>query len=516
MPSPLLDSLLSQPANRPAVTSADDVTWTFDQLLAAACETAHLLRPLGGAGRTVLVHARGASGPAFAAADLGVLLAGGVPAVIPEHLTADHTGALLDALNPAAILDTAPDRPHPLVTAARARNHTVLSLTPEDMNQPSAPDACRATAARWAAERTEPAAAVVFTSGTTGTPRGVVLHEQDLVDGISAWRAHWPACAASPSSTVAYLPVAHIAQRIMGHYLMCLLGTTVRTSTPDRLAADIVRYRPEVLLGVPHTWAALAHRAEDDEDLAAALGGIALAVNGAAALDLAVAERLATTGLRVAGAYGATETTVPAFHQPDAREGTLGTAIGVKYRLAEDGELLLRSPYVAAGYVTAWPSTCPVTDRDGWLRTGDRARTENDGRLVLAGRATAAFKTGRGRLVQPEPAEALLAGHPLVANACLIGDRLPASVALISAPATATWPVEKIRALEDELAAALAQAQHGGHVPWADVGRVHVLPDDWQQESLATDTGKPRRTAIATYYAHLLIDAPRPEEECHA
>lgn len=518
MPGSLLHQFLSHPPRRTAVIGTDGDPWTFDRLLAAACRTADLLRPLGCAGRTVLIHARGAGGPWFAVADIAVLLAHGVPAVIPEHLTDTHSAAVLHALQPAAVVDTAPGVGHALL--ARARHQDLPVISPATSAHPvfSPSSSHRAAAACWADKRTEPAAAVVFTSGTTGAPHGVVLRDRDLVDGITAWTGHWPTGAVRPARTVAHLPVAHIAQRIMGHYLMCLFGTTVCTSTPERLSTDITLYRPDILLGVPHTWSALDTAADHDHHLAAALGAIGLAVNGGAALDTELAGRLARRGLRVAGAYGATETTVPAFHQPDLRQPTLGTPIGIEYRLTEEGELLLRSPHEAAGYVATWPALDPISGGDGWLHTGDRAHQREDGQLVLAGRASAAFKTGKGRLVHPEAAEALLTAHPLVDGACLLGDGLPATIALVSAPATSSWPADQTRALEDALATAIDQAQRDGRVPWTDLSRVHIVTDSWSDEVLVTSTGKPRRDAITTRYAGLLTGNPRvpPREEQHA
>ncbi|MFM9540120.1 AMP-binding protein [Streptomyces turgidiscabies] len=518
MPRSLLHQFLSQPPRRTAVIGTDGDAWTFDRLLAAACRTADLLRPLGCAGRTVLIHTRGAGGPWFAVADLAVLLAHGVSAVIPEHLTETHSAAVLHALQPAAVVDTAPGVDDAFIGQARHQQLAVISPATSAHQVFSPSGSHRAAAAHWAAERPVPAAAVVFTSGTTGPPRGVVLRDRDLVDGITAWTAHWPTAAARPTRTVAHLPVAHIAQRIMGHYLMCLFGTTVCTSTPERLSTDISLYRPDILLGVPHTWSTLDTAADQDHRLAAALGAIGLAVNGGAALDTQLAERLARRGLRVAGAYGATETTVPAFHQPDLRQPTLGTSVGIEHRLAADGELLLRSPHQAAGYVATWPHLHPATDEGGWLHTGDRARERGDGQLVLAGRAAAAFKTGKGRLVHPEPAESLLVGHPLVDGACLVGDGLPATIALVSAPSTSSWPADETRALEDDLAKTLDQAQRDGLVPWTDLGRVHIVTDSWPAAALVTVTGKPRRDAITTRYADLLTGAPpaSPRQEQHA
>ncbi|MFE2639531.1 AMP-binding protein [Streptomyces scopuliridis] len=518
MPSPLLGAFLAQPPTRTAVATVpmpgtgQGEQWTFDELLTASCQIAALLRnEQGSRGRIVLISTQGSGGPWYSAADLAALLAGAVPAVAPEHVSADQAETILRTLAPTAVVDTAPGHNTPLLRAAR--NAGLLVLEPPHPTGPTpSADACRAMARRWAADRGETAGAVVFTSGSTGMPRGVVLHEQDLAAGIRAWSALWPAV---PQRTVAVLPVSHVAQRIMGHYLMCLFGTTVHTTHPHLAADAIEQVKPDLLLGVPRTWSGLADALTERPALADALSEVRLAVNGAAALDPQTAQRLAVVGLMVAGAYGATETTVPAFHQSDARDTGLGTAIGgINHRLGADGELLIRSPYAAAGYVTRWPQTRPVT-RDGWLHTGDRAHTLN-GQLTLAGRAAASFKTSNGLLVHPEPIEALLTGAEHVDGACLIGDGLPAATALVSAPATATWPSEHIQALAGELLTRVRAAQQARAVPRARIAAVHVVPDSWDACRLATASGKPVRDAIRTHYAHLLpFPGPAPTEEDH-
>ncbi|WP_331746529.1 AMP-binding protein (plasmid) [Streptomyces halstedii] len=520
MPSPLLDAFLAQPPTRTAITTStpcppgsEQERWTFEALLTASCRIAALLRTgHGSRGRTVLINTKGPGGPWYSAADLAALLAGAVPAVAPEHVRADQAETILRALAPAAVVDTAPGHNTPLLKAAR--NAGLPVLEPPHHAGPTAPsaDACRALARRWAAERDEAAGAVVFTSGSTGTPRGVVLREQDLAAGIRAWSTLWPG---SLQRTVAFLPVSHVAQRIMGHYLMCLFGTTVHTTQPHLAAETIEQVRPDLLLGVPRTWSALAGALTERPALAVALGEVRLAVNGAAALDPHTAQRLAAAGVLVAGAYGATETTVPAFHQSDARNTGLGTPVGgVDHRLGADGELLIRSPYAAAGYVTRWPQTRPIT-REGWLHTGDRAHTQN-GKLTLAGRQVASFKTSNGLLVHPEPVEAVLTGCEHVEGACLIGDGLPAATVLVSAPATATWPPEQVQALAGELLTRLQAAQQAGTVPRTRIAAVHVVPDSWDTSGLATAAGKPVRDAIRTHYAHLLPSlGPARTEEDH-
>ena len=209
----VLQRFLDQPGNQAAAVSLDGVTWTFDELLGKALSIAGMLRAgRGVAGRVVLV--RTGPGPLFSACDLGVLLAGGVPAVLPE-MTPDGLGTAWRAVRPAAVLDASGDgEGSPVGAAARAGTavHRVTAGTPVPPGTP----------ARWRAEAGDlarachSAAAVVFTSGTTGTPRAVVLGDAALVCGTDAWTACWPA---APQRTLSYLPAAHVAQRIMGHLL---------------------------------------------------------------------------------------------------------------------------------------------------------------------------------------------------------------------------------------------------------------------------------------------------------
>lgn len=430
----LLDRFLAQPSDRCAIVDLDGTAWSFDAVLGCAVYLAQRLHLSGVAGRVVLVAAD--PGPLFSVADLAVQLASAVPAVpavVPE-LTQRQFAELWPILDPAAAIETT-GAPSPLAQAAartRTALHQITGRRPTRVNAA----ASRAVAREFVAARWEPVAALVFTSGTTGTPRPLAIEEKALVRGLDAWSGTWPAL---PTRTVSYLPVSHIAQRIMGHTLMCLYGATVITTTLDRLAEDIPAHRPDTLLAVPRIWTRLAAAAARDDGpgrlLRDALASVRTAVNGAAALDSALAGELRRlTGMTIAGAYGASETTVPAFHQPDAARPGLGAPVGVEYRISAEGELHVRGKHLAAGYVERWPQLRALTGPDGWWHTGDLARTDPDGQVHLAGWLAAAFKTSRGEMIAPEPIEAHLAAHPQVLAACLVGHGLPAAIAVVCAP----------------------------------------------------------------------------------
>lgn len=504
----LLDRFLAQPGHHCAIVDLDGTAWSFDEVLSCAVYLAHRLHVSGVAGRVVLVAAD--PGPLFSVADLAVQLAGAVPAVVPE-LTQRQLAELWPILDPAAVIETTGSPG--LLAEAAARTATELHQITGHRPTRVANVASRAVAREFAAARWEPVAALIFTSGTTATPRPLAIEERALVRGVDAWTGTWPA---RPTRTVSYLPVSHIAQRIMGHTLMCLYGATVITTTPDRLAEDIPAHRPDTLLAVPRIWTRLAAAAARDDGpgrgLRGALASVRTAVNGAAALDPALAGELRRlTGMTIAGAYGASETSVPAFHQPDAARPGLGAPVGVEYRIGADGELLLRGEHLAAGYVERWPQLRALTDPDGWWHTGDLARRDADGQVCLAGRLAAAFKTSRGEMIAPEPVEAHLAAHPQVLAACLVGHGLAAAIALVCAPETATWPRDRVAELEHALYERARTARHLGELPFSDLAAVRVTDDPWPELGLVTNTGKVRRREIAARYPHLL--AP---EDIHA
>ncbi|MFJ6140770.1 AMP-binding protein [Kitasatospora sp. NPDC092286] len=506
----ILPRFLAHPGRRPAAVALDGAVLTFDEVLGRALALARQLRATTEVtGRVVLL--RTGPGALFSVADLAVLLAGGVPAVLPD-LTHDQLAALWPVVEPAAVLDTVGDRALADI-AGRAR--TPVHTVNEHSTRPGGtPAQWRTVARRMAGRRLEQTAAIVFTSGTTGVPRAVALTEAALVRGTDTWTGLW---RGRPARTLSYLPVSHVAQRIMGHTLMCLYGTTLVSSTPERLEEDLVRHRADTLLGVPHIWARLAAACEqpgnDGQRLRQTLAGVRTAVNGAAALDPVVAGALHRhAGLRISGAYGATESTVPAFHQDDAATPGLGRPVGVEHRVDDDGQLLLRGPYVAAGYVEQWPHLIPVSGPDGWLHTGDRASRDESaaGGLRLSGRIGSAFKTGSGVMIHPEPIEAHLLTHPRVDAACLLGPGLPRAVALVSAPSTADWLPVEVAALEGDLHRGVEQARRSGALPYCDLATVHVLPDRWPEELLVTSTGKPRRDLIAVRYSNLLPTTQEP------
>ncbi|NYV75058.1 long-chain fatty acid--CoA ligase [Streptomyces sp. UH6] len=324
---------------------------------------------------------------------------------------------------------------------------------------------------------------VVYTSGTTGDPKGVVLthrnviHESFMQDQLVAVPEH--------PRTLAYLPMAHIAERVLGIYLpICNAGHVTICADPAQLLPGLLQVRPHGFFGVPRVWEKLAaglearlatltgERAEAveqarklaletfrlrsegrrvPEDVAASLRRLdeevllpiraavgfddcRRAFSGAAPIPTAVLELLASVGLDVYEVWGLSETTGAAtVGVPDAFAlGAVGRpGPGIEVRAAEDGELFVRGPVVVPGYLNPQGGVDPAADAEGWLPTGDLGAVDDRGIVSVTDRKKEIIITDGGKNVAPTRVESLLRAHPLVAQAVAVGDRRPYITALL-------------------------------------------------------------------------------------
>ncbi|TCP45778.1 long-chain acyl-CoA synthetase [Tamaricihabitans halophyticus] len=315
---------------------------------------------------------------------------------------------------------------------------------------------------------------IVYTSGTTGEPKGVVLSHRNVIHE-SLMQDHLVPVPEHPRS-IAYLPLAHIAERVLGIYLpICNAGHVTICAEQDQLLPTMVAVRPNGFFGVPRVWEKLAaglraqldalpaDRAEivtharhialeifqlrstgnpppaelaaqldelDDKVLRPIRAAIGLddchrAVSGAAPIPREVLEFLASLGLPVYEVWGLSETTGAAtVSTPDAFSfgavGRPGPAVDVS--VAADGELLVRGAVVFPGYLTADGGIQDATDDDGWLPTGDIGTIDERGLVSIVDRKKEIIITTGGKNIAPTKIESLLRMHPLVGQAVAIGD----------------------------------------------------------------------------------------------
>ncbi|GAA2674903.1 AMP-dependent synthetase/ligase [Actinoplanes palleronii] len=335
----------------------------------------------------------------------------------------------------------------------------------------------------WREIQADQPVTLLYTSGTTGDPKGVVLTHHNVIYQSVVLEATVPTPDHAPS--LAYLPLAHIAERMLGIYnAVYRAGHVTICPDPTQLLAGLAAVRPVSFFGVPRIWEKMV--ASIQGQLAAADPAVRAAVetarevalqayklrgaeqpvppelavrldvvdtrvlrplrarlgldnvlwpgSGAAPIPVEVLLYLAGIGIDVLEVWGMTETTGTAtINTPDHfRTGTVGRANpGMAVRLAEDGEILVRGPLVCAGYLRADGGIEPVTDADGWLATGDVGTLDADGYLTITDRKKELIISSGGKNIAPAQIENLLRAHPLIAQAVAIGDRRPYVTALI-------------------------------------------------------------------------------------
>jgi long-chain acyl-CoA synthetase len=364
---------------------------------------------------------------------------------------------------------------------------------------------------------------------------------------------------------VSYLPMAHIAERMVSHYQGMILGLSV-TCCPDVMAiANYARaVRPETIFGVPRVWekiragveAALAadpeRRQKFDEGVAAAvaikaaeragtatseqletwafldavafstvrqlvgLDAAIIASTGAAPIPRSTLEWFNAIGVPLSEVYGLSETSGPmTWDAHDIRPGTVGRAIpGCEVRLADDGEVVCRGGNVFVGYLNQPEKTAEAVV-DGWFHTGDIGELDDDGYLRIVDRKKELIITSGGKNISPANLEAALKTVPLVGQAVAIGDnRKFVSALLVLDPDLArVWAEQHQKAGLglDQLATdpeLLAEVQHGvddmnAHFAQVEqIKRFTVLGEEWLPGSdVLTPTSKLKRRGINARYA---------------
>ncbi|HEY2012606.1 MAG TPA: long-chain fatty acid--CoA ligase [Bryobacteraceae bacterium] len=350
-------------------------------------------------------------------------------------------------------------------------------------------------------------AILYLTSGATGEPKMALVTHHAVVSNLDMGPAVLP--IGPHDSTVAFLPSAHIAQRVVIELLPIRMGMPVTFfESLMKLPQDIRKVRPTLLLAPPRMWeriysticmelrkrptaarkafysglalslAAARYRREGKKvpwrirgplkvadrlmfrKVRARFGGrIRIAASGAAPLSKDLAEFYEAVGMPLIEGYGLTEGGVASLNPCERpKPGSIGRVLpGVEARFAADGELLIKSPALFSGYLNDPVTTAEVL-RDGWLHTGDVAHTDSEGYIYITGRKKELIVSSTGKKIYPSRVESLFKMEPLVSQVLLVGDRLPYLTALFTINSAVAESLKGMEELRGRTSSEIAQA----------------------------------------------------------
>ncbi|WP_445150264.1 AMP-dependent synthetase/ligase [Baekduia sp. Peel2402] len=559
-------------------TKGDEVAWTWSELRERVDRLAGGLHGLGlRKGDTIALML--GNRPEFHQADLAAMMVGATPFSIYmtyapnqiEYVVGDAGARIL--ITETQFLDnvlearkTLPDLEHVIVVdpdgAAPEGTLALDDVSADDFD----------VEASIAQLTGEDVLTLIYTSGTTGPPKGVELAHRNLLVAVSGIEeiVQFPEGA----RVISWLPNAHIAERAAHHYLPIVFGFTVTCCpNPREIVSFLPEVRPHWFFAVPRIWeklksgleAMVAGQPEEQrekaqaalaaarkkvqleqagepvpEELAAAVAtadaemfsglrtmlGLdqVVAINvGAAPTPVEVLEFFHAIGLPLAELWGMSETCGGgAVNPPDRiKLGTVGPATpGAELKIAEDGELLMRSGMVMLGYRGLPDKTAEAIDEDGWLHTGDIAVMDEDGYVKIVDRKKEIIINAAGKNMSPANIEAAVkSASPLIGNAVCIGDAKPYNTALIvlDADFAPAWAAQNgVEGTLEELShdeRVRAAVQEGVDAANAKLARVEqikkftIVEGDWLPGGdELTPTMKLKRKPIAAKYDETIGD----------
>ncbi|HEY3441633.1 MAG TPA: long-chain fatty acid--CoA ligase [Paludibaculum sp.] len=542
--------------------------WSWRAYREAAEEVAAGLRSLG-AGLGDVVGLASETRAEFYIADVGVMTNGSIAATVYTSMPAADQVRTLRACDPKVLiienekmlrgLEAAGlselELPRVLLSGTSAGAISLAQL--QEMGRVALAADSGLMARIESDVRPEDYAILYLTSGATGEPKmGLVTH-YSVVTNCECGPPVLP--VDNDDVTLAFLPSAHITQRMVMELLMMRMGVPVTFSegltqmpvelrtlrptffvAPPRVWEKIytsitteIRKKPAVLrqlfymgLGVgaeavrarregraPSPWVQASLKFFDRvvfTKIRERLGGrLRIAASGSAPLGKELAEFYAAIGMPLIEGYGLTEggvVTLNPITQP--RAGSIGVALpGCELKIAEDGELLIRGATVFAGYFRDSDATAMVL-RDGWLHTGDVAEIDGDGYVWITGRKKELIVSSNGKKIYPSRIESLFKLEPLVNQVLLIGDGLPYMTALITVNAAAAETVKgaPVRATLTELAESdalngemkrIVKRVNGQLAPFEQIRKFKILDREFSMETgEITPTMKLRRGKV--------------------
>ncbi len=404
-------------------------------------------------------------------------------------------------------------------------------------------------------------ATIVFTSGTTGPPKGVMLSHDNIIRNAAAGLER--VAVYTDDQLLSFLPLSHMFERTAGYYISIMAGSCVAfVRSIDLLAEDLLAIRPTILVTVPRIFERIynkmALKLKDESWLARQIfylavksgwhhfqyhrnrepwaiqlliwpllkrivgtkveqrlgGRVRMAISGGAPLSTPIAQTFIGLGITILQGYGLTETgpVVSVNTLEDNQPMSVGRPLpGVEVKIGEDRELLVKGPNLMLGY---WKMDKSIIDEDGWLHTGDQARIDKKGRIYIIGRTKEIIVLSSGEKVPPEDLQLAIATDPLFEQVLVIGENRP-SLAAIVVLNPSQWKIlaDKLgvdagdkdqlnspqvkKILLDKIGYRLKEFPG-----YAKIHRVHATTEPWDIDSgLITATLKVRREPIIEQFS---------------
>ena len=530
-------------------------TWTYQKLARMAVLRALQLKEHGvRTGDRVLLW--GANSAEWVAAFWGCLLRGAVAVPLDDSSTLDFASRV--AADAGVKFAFASRSKPPLIPAVPTLFLEDFPGTPEELNELAGHgnakvglDTAVSTLSDEPITRSH-VAQILFTSGTTSEPRGVVLTHgnflanlEPLEKGIAEYRKYerW----FHPLRFVSVVPLSHVFGQFMALFVPPLIGATVvfeNSQQPSEILRTLKRERATALIAVPRMldalrtaiereidargwrdWFSSAYAAASQESflrrawrfrrLHRRLGWNFWAfISGGAALSAETEEFFKHIGYAVVQGYGMTETAslISLNHPFRAAQGSVGKILpGREFRLAEDGEILVRGENVSSGYWEKGALQRGSEENGGWLRTGDLGELDAQGNLHFRGRKKNVIVTPAGLNIYPEDLEAALRRQPAIREAVVIpfqiGDNAePCAILLLNPPVIPSEARDLSSPPTDQVVRQTIDAANSSLADYQRIRRWLVWPDlDFPR----TPTGKPRLSLLAARAAELLASSTK-------
>lgn len=408
---------------------------------------------------------------------------------------------------------------------------------------------------------------LLYTSGTTGEPKGVMLTHANIVSNIHAMLAAVP--VQEGKVTVSFLPLSHIYERVIHNVAVFRAIRTYFAESMDKIVDNIQEIRPQMMTSVPRIFEKMYMRIQERiknashlqkkifalalgigrktfsyhyrrvrpplfwrcmdvvadilvfKKIRAITGGRAeLFISGGAPLSTEIMEFFFSCRFLILEGYGLSETCILSVNREERfKFGTVGYPFdGIEMKIASDGEILVRGPSVMKGYYKKPEDTAAVLSSDGWFHTGDIGEIDAEGFVKITDRKKDLIITAGGKKVAPQPIENTLKQDPLIENICLVGDQKKYITALIvpNLSLCETWGAKKgenLKTLEDCVRSAklrdhfweLLSEVNQGLPPFSTIKNFTLLSRVFSQETgELTPTLKLKRREVQKIYASVI------------